>query len=404
MQRPHRFGPWPKPGAPRLLLAGASVRALARSALASIGADAGFPDGILAVDYFGDQDLVSDPRVTPVAIARDLGLPRTTAGLGRALLRLGCDGATWGGLAWAGGLENRPALLRRLGRFTRLLGNEPAAVAAVRNTKSLFAALHGAGLRHPAMPGHDAAPRDGRRWLFKHRRTAGGRGVRAAAPGERRGPGEDLQERLDGVPGSVAFVANGREARLLGATEQLIREPFRYAGNIAAPIETQLPPSERATLERAAAVVTARFGLRGLNGLDYILTPDGPAFLEVNPRFTASMEILEALAGASYFDLHLMALKGRLPPPGPFTLRHPGRTKVDWMGKAILYAEGAVEAPDPGVLEPLGVRDRPHRGERFEAGQPLCTLIVAAPGRDACLAALREREREVRPLFRAAAQ
>jgi len=390
-----------------LLLAGASVRALARSALESLLARSRFPGGILAVDYFGDHDLASNARVTPVAIARDLGLPRTTAGLGRALIRLGSEGATWGGLAWTGGLENRPGLLRRLGRSATLLGNEPAAVAAVRNTKSLFAALHGAGLRHPAMPGHDAAPRDGRRWLFKRRRTAGGRGVRAAAPGEPRGPGEDLQERLDGVPGSVAFIANGREARLLGATEQLIGDPFRYAGNIAAPIQTLIPPSELATLERAAAVVTARFGLRGLNGLDYILTADGPAFLEVNPRFTASMEILETLAGAPFFELHLMALNGWVLPPGPFSLRHRSRTrdpKMDWMGKSILYAEGAVEAPDPGVLEPLGVRDRPHRGERFEAGQPLCTLIVEAPGRDACLAALREREREVRPLFRSVAQ
>jgi len=401
VQRPNRLRLVPSP---RLLLAGASVRALARSALASIGADARFPGGILAIDYFGDHDLTSNPRVTPVAIARDLGLPRTTAGLGRALIRLGSEGATWGGLAWAGGLENRPGLLRRMGRIAPLLGNEPAAVAAVRDTKRLFAALHGAGLRHPAMPGHDAAPRDGRRWLFKHRRTAGGRGVRAAAPGEPRGPGEDLQERLDGVPGSVAFVANGREARVLGVTEQLVDGPFRYAGNIAGPIEA-IPPAELATLERAAAVVTARFGLRGLNGLDYILTPDGPAFLEVNPRFTASMEILEVPAGGPFFDLHLMALKGWLPPPGPFSLRHPSRARdPDWMGKSILYAEGAVEAPDPGALEPLGVRDRPHRGERFEAGQPLCTLIVAAPGRDACLAALREREREVRPLFRAAAQ
>jgi predicted ATP-grasp superfamily ATP-dependent carboligase len=400
----------PGSGAPRLLLAGASVRALARSALAGAAARARFPGGILAVDSFADHDLATDPRVTAVSIARDLGLPRTTAGLGRALIRLGSAGTTWNGLAWTGGLENRPALLRRLARRAPLFGNPPSVVAAVRNAGLLFAALHAAGLRHPELPGLDAAPRDGRRWLFKHRRTAGGRGVREAAPGERRRPGEDLQERLEGVPGSIAFVADGRDARLLGATEQLLdvsasaaatesRNPFRYAGNVAGPFETLLSTATRATLARAAAGVTARFGLRGLNGLDYILTPDGPAFLEVNPRFTASMEILEELAGVSFFDLHLEALDGSLPHPAKTAGGAPRQTSA-WMGKGILYADTAIEAPDPGLLEPLGVRDRPHRGERFDIGQPICTLIVAACGRDACRAALRAREREVRALFR----
>jgi uncharacterized protein len=391
---------------PRLLLAGASVRALARSSLASAARDR-FPGGILAVDYFGDEDLAADPRVTSVGIARDLGLPRTTAGLGRALLRLAATGPAWNALAWAGGLENRPALLRRLARVAPLLGNDPAVVAAVRNTARVFAALDAGRLRHPEIrgfgagpaAGFDAAPRDGRRWLFKQRRRAGGHGVRPAAPGGPRRPDEYLEEFLAGMPGSVAFVADGRQARILGATEQLVRapegeaaHPFRYAGNIAGPIEELFAAGVRATLAHAADVLTARFGLRGLNGLDFILTSGGPAILEVNPRFTASMEILEEIAGVSFFDQHLRALAGSLPPCPA--------ARAAWLGKAILYADDAVEAPAPDLLEVLGVRDRPHRGERFEAGQPLCTLIVCASGREACRAALQAREREVRPLFR----
>jgi len=399
---PERGRPSSSPGpeavrGPRLLLAGASVRALARSALAGTTARARFPGGILAVDYFGDADLEGESRLTPVAIGRDLGLPRTTAGLGRALLRLAAAGATWDALAWAGGLENRPALLRRLSRVCPLLGNEPGAVAAVRNTPLVFAALDEARLRHPEAPGLEAAPRDGRRWLFKRRKRAGGHGVRPAAPGEPRRPGEYLEEFLEGIPGSAAFVADGRQARLLGASEQLVppgapASPFRYAGNIAGPIEEILSPAERAAIERAADVLTGRFGLRGLNGLDYIRTPGGPALLEVNPRFTASMEILEEIACVSFFDLHLQALAGSLPACP--------QAGAAWMGKEILYADAAVEAPAPDALEALGVRDRPHRGERFEAGQPLCTLIVTGSSRAACRSALQARGREVRSLFR----
>jgi predicted ATP-grasp superfamily ATP-dependent carboligase len=223
--------------------------------------------------------------------------------------------------------------------------------------------------------------------------------VRPAAPGEPRRPGEYLEEFLEGVAGSAAFLADGRQARLLGASEQLVprspgspASPFRYAGNIAGPIEELLAPAERAAIARAADVLTGRFGLRGLNGLDYIRTSGGPALLEVNPRFTASMEILEEIACVSFFDLHLQALAGSLPAAGP-------EARALWMGKGILYADDAVEAPSPEALETLGVRDRPHRGERFEAGQPLCTLIVTASTRGACRSALQAREREVRSLF-----
>ena len=393
------------PGAAgRLLLLGASARALARSALASSLARARFPEGVLVLDFFGDADLLAERRAAVFGIARDLGWPRTTAGLGRAVLALAAKGLRWDAFAYAGGLENRPGLLRRLARSARLLGSEPLAVAAVRDPDRLFPCLEAEGILHPptrtrgrrGVPATDA-PRQGR-WVLKRRRGAGGHGVRDAAPGECPRPGEYLQERLDGSPGSIAFVADGREARLLGATLQITGSPllgaagYRYAGNIAGPLDAILNPPARAALERAAARLTARFGLRGLNGLDVILTTGGPAVLEVNPRFTASMEILEELAGVSFFDLHLRSLDGFLPEAS-------SQVPPFFIGKGILYADTPLGAPEPETLEALGVRDRPRRGERFESGQPLCTLIVKGTDARDCLRRIEERARQVRPLF-----
>jgi predicted ATP-grasp superfamily ATP-dependent carboligase len=236
--------------------------------------------------------------------------------------------------------------------------------------------------------------------------------VREARPGERRRPGEFLQARLDGAAGSIAFVAAGGEARLLGATTlldttgpdagiaALAAPPFRYAGNIAGPMDAMLPPEALRLLERAASRITARFELRGLNGIDYVLTDRGPVVLEVNPRFTASMEILEECLGESFIDRHLEALDGARPPGAP-----PASVSAApaWRAKGILYADRALVAPDPDLLVPLGARDRPREGERFEPGRPLCTLVVAGTGASDCRRRLGDRAREARALFLAAA-
>jgi len=261
----------------------------------------------------------------------------------------------------------------------------------------LFPFLEAEGILHPPTSA-GGAPREGR-WIFKRRRGAGGHGVRDAAPGERRRPGEYLQARVEGEPGSIAFVADGSEARMLGATRLLAGSPalgaaeYRYAGNIAGPIDALFGRPARAALQHAAARLTARFGLRGLNGLDFILTDRGPAILECNPRYTASMEILEENAGVSFFDRHLAALDGVL--PGAFPDPPAGR----WIGKGVLYADEAVSAPDPEALEALGARDRPRRGERFLPGQPLCTLIVRGTSDADCRRRLEERACGVRLLF-----
>src|SRR5215510_9823754 len=115
----------PAPGGDRLLLLGASVRALAQLVLASGVARRRFPGGFLAIDFFGDADLRDAGAAAPIemiALARDAGLPRSVTHLGRVTL-----GREWDAFLPAGGLENRPGLLRLLERRGRPLG--PASVA-----------------------------------------------------------------------------------------------------------------------------------------------------------------------------------------------------------------------------------------------------------------------------------
>ena len=310
------------------------------------------------------------------------------ASLGRAALAL-----EWSDVAVAGGLENRPALLRLLARRGRLLGSPPRAIAAVRDPATLFSFLRSAGLPHAPIA-LEAPPRArGQRWLLKRRRSAGGGGVRPAPPGARRRPGEHFQRWIDGRAGSAAFVAWRGGAALLGVSEALGpgempgAPGFRYAGNLVGPSGALLGEAAMRLLERAASLLTRRFGLLGLNGFDFIVDRGVPRLIEVNPRWTASMELYEEESGLNLFDLHLEALAGG----ASNGVRTPAADAPRFLAKGILYATEPVAAPEPSRLEALGARDRPRAGERFLPGQPICTLLAEATDREDCLRVLRSR-------------
>ncbi|HYV85982.1 MAG TPA: ATP-grasp domain-containing protein [Patescibacteria group bacterium] len=392
---------------------GASARALAASAARSAPARRRFPAGLIALDYFGDADLdrpaEGRPPVDVLSISRDLAMPRSTAALGRAALSM-----EWSAAVCAGGLENRPGLLRLLARRGELLGSPARSIAAVRDPATLFAFLQRSGIAHASISRGALTPARGGRWLLKRRRSAGGGGVRAAPAGERRLPGEHFQRWIDGRAGSAAFVASEGGAVLLGVTEALGPDDlpgapaFRYAGSILGPPGAFLGAAAMRDVGRAATLLTARFGLRGLNGFDFIAERGVPRIIEVNPRWTASMELYEERLGLNLFDLHLAACDGRMPATGErgdpdgarLTASALQEKRVPgYLAKGIVYATGPVTAPDPALLEALGARDRPRAGERFLPGQPICTLFASGADRDGCLGALRDRAAAARRLL-----
>ncbi len=363
---------------PRLILLGVSVRALAASVIASRLRARRFPGGVLALDYFGDADLGLRPgpaRCQVLSLRRDFGVRRDVPSLLAAALRL-----PWDACVYAGGLENRPEAIARLQDAGHVLGNNAGVVRAVRDPGRLYAVLREAGLPHPRtlLMGSVRAPRSGR-WIWKGRRSGAGMRVGAAPPGSPRPRGHYLQEFVPGLPASVVFIADGREARLLGGSlmltgfEELGGRGFLYGGSIAGPIDVWLPRGARRVLEAAASVLARRFGLRGINGIDFVLHDGVPHLLEVNPRYTASTELLEERAGRSFFDLHLEALEGRLP-VAPEETR---RGAPPFLGKGIFYADRPVRGGDPRLLAAIGCRDIPAPGEAIEAGEPVCTLVAA---------------------------
>ncbi|WP_169976172.1 ATP-grasp domain-containing protein [Tautonia rosea] len=357
-----------------VLIVGASVRAFAHSAIR-----AGFQP--VAIDLFADWDLRSaceahqvDPSTYPAALE----------GLSSTLPK-----APW---CYTGAIENHPDLIDRIARDRPLWGNPGEIVRRVRDPFSLATAL-----RHASLPAIDVSrnarglPADGS-WLVKRVRSAGGAHIRpfdGHAPEPVEGI-EYLQRRVIGPSGSAVFVGTSAgSARLIGVTRQWIGHDdaaFGYLGSVG---PVRVPRQVRDQLRQIGAVLTGEFGLRGLFGVDFVLR-NGLAWpVEVNPRPTASVEVLEWATGWSAIQDHADAFGAELSAEGHGTCSVRPHTKV---GKLVVFAplEGRVPDairwrggnPRSGRLPRLA--DLPMPGTSFQTGQPVLTLLIAASSAASC--------------------
>ena len=364
----------------RILVLGVSTRAMVESAVRG-------GHEVVAVDFFGDRDQARCAE--SYALQRDLGLPATAEGLSAATRRIAADAVVYGA-----NLENHPEAVGELTPGLRVLGNPAEVVREVRDWALLRRVCLEAGIAHPVtlLRGEEGRARRGR-WLKKRVRSGGGHGI-AAWDGAALDDAHLLQARVDGRAASVAFVADGKEGRIFGLTEQLLGSSalggsgFDWCGNV---LPLEVPGADaasvRARLEHMVSSLTRHFGLMGVNGLDVVIgrDPEGvvrPYLIEVNPRFTGSMELAERAFGVSVFALHLEGSAGRMPrdlavDPAP-----------GCVGKGIVYARRPSGAPDTEAWVSRGLRDVPWSGQQISAGHPVCTVLACGRDREACLAGL----------------
>jgi len=369
----------------RVLLAGVSTRGFAESAVR-----AGYD--VIAVDGFGDLDLRA--CATEVHVVGVGGRFRARAAVA-AVRDVSCEA-----VVYEAGFENHPGAVRALATRRVLWGNPPAVLARARDPRRLARVVGKAGLPAPRVRLTRPAPGAPRGWVVKPFDSGGGDGVAVWRPGRgapmpRR---SYFQERIAGVTGSIVFAADGRRAVPLGLSRVLAGETafgadgFRYCGNIlGASGDPQFPADER-LLDRAtllAESVTRAFGLVGVNGVDFVARRGFPWAIEVNPRYTAAMELVERAYGISMFDVHVRACRHSLP---AFDLAAARRRAPDAVGKAIVYARRPTALGDtrPWLLD-SDVRDISPPGTRFASREPICTIFARGRDATACFAALARR-------------
>jgi predicted ATP-grasp superfamily ATP-dependent carboligase len=334
---------------PAVGVVGASARAAVHS-LARAGYSA------WAVDLFADRDLA---RIAPCVACPMADYPAALPRLAAAFPP--------GPVLYTGGLENHPAVVAELSARRELWGNPPDVLEAVRNPHRLFAALDAAGFAVPSLvPPGSPCPTSGS-WLRKPLRSSAGHGIRFAKPGEPASPAHYFQEFIEGVGMSAVYGGT----TLLGVTEQLVGEPwlharpFHYCGSIG-PVD--IPPD----VFRHRVSALAELGLRGLWNTDFVLRDRQAVPVEVNPRYSASVEVLEHARGAPAFGVWLPS----------------GRSSVAGVvGKAIYFAPrdltfpatGPWDADLAGEFDPWrlpGFADIPAPGSFIDAGQPVLTFFA----------------------------
>jgi uncharacterized protein len=224
------------------------------------------------------------------------------------------------------------------------------------------------------------------RFLVKPRASGGGHGIRWWNPGDAVPAGSYVQPFVDGAPGSIVFVAARGRVVPLGLTRQLVGDGafgasgFRYCGNILTPGRYTDP------VVRAAQDATRAFDLLGVNCVDFISQGDDVVPIEINPRWSASMELVERAFGLSVFATHAAACTaGDLPSLDLASQGGAGGV----LGKAIVFARHDVACADTHAwLTDATVRDVPHPGEHIPAGRPVCTVLATGSNADACYANL----------------
>jgi predicted ATP-grasp superfamily ATP-dependent carboligase len=348
-----------------LVIAGASTRAAAFSALA-----AGFEP--LCLDLFADVDLHARCRVLRLD-----DYPQELAAMAGSL-----PPAPW---MYTGALENYPGVIDAISHTRPLWGNPSAVVRQARDPRRLAAALHGSSWRFPTWQRAAPLGKPGS-WLVKADRSAGGAQVKrwdGSGQAKDRRRGWYYQQHVDGLPCSAVYVAAGGTAQWLGASQQLIgtawsgASGFRYAGSLG---PLPLEPDDHASLAELGERLARSFGLVGLFGVDLVIGDERRWVIEVNPRYTASMEVLERSGRFSMVACHATACRDDLLPPEP-------HFSNAFHGKAILFARRDVAVTHDFVSQALAanqqlalpaVADIPQPESLLKAGWPVMTLLTQA--------------------------
>jgi predicted ATP-grasp superfamily ATP-dependent carboligase len=378
----------------RVVIVGVSTRAAAESA-----ARAGF--AVTAIDAFADLD--QHPEVRALSLSRDFGLRFSASSAARVAATIEADA-----IAYLSPFENHRRALQIMSGSRALWGNSPATLRRVRDPIVLADTLRRHGVAVPEVrcgPPRGplrSAPHANDGWLVKPRASGGGRGVRPWRTGSVVPRRSVLQQQIDGTPGSIVFVAAQGKVVPIGFSRQLIGRTefgasgYRYCGSIMSSADD--PQFEREarlveTVRAMTGVVADEFNLIGVNGIDFIARDGVPFPIEVNPRWSSSMELLERAHGFSVFDAHVTACtRAELP---SFDLWG-ARKRNGATGKAIVFARRDVVIGNTQAwLDRPDIRDVPRTGDRLRAGDPACTVFAEAPDAASCEAALVARAAHV---------
>lgn len=296
---------------------------------------------------------------------------------------------------YGAGFENHPEIVEKFEEIAIVLGNDSKTIKKVREWHAFSKSLKKRGILSPEtklLPLEDAREfvSSNKGWIIKPVKTGGGHSIYDSRTLDVIKEDKELedkvlvQEYISGKPVS-STIAVSEESVCIGSAQQLVGAHFnkyRYAGSIA-PLDAGAE-----LLEELSCEIGEIFKLKGVNGIDFILS-DEPYVLEVNPRLTGSMEVIEKAYKLNVLDLHVKACLGE-------KLKIKKTRPRIFYGKKIIYAERDIKFK---IKAPNFVKDIPHFNEPIKANSPICTVSGAERTARACRKDLITKEEQIRALL-----
>lgn len=174
------------------------------------------------------------------------------------------------------------------------------------------------------------------------------------------------QEVIGGLPCSVSCIAAAGKAKAIAANLQYLRggsdeKAYGFAG-----AATPLAAERKDELMREAERIASLSGCTGSIGIDFILAEEGTYAIEINPRFQATLDIIEMSTGFSIFEAHINACKGLLP---EFT---PKAKKT--VARRIIFADRDIKVLDDLKKFYPRVADIPWKNDEIKEGGAIISV------------------------------
>jgi len=307
------------------------------------------------------------------------------------------------GFVYGSGFEAQPELLQKVAALIPVIGNSSATLAAVKDLSVFFAVMQKLNIKHPETFEQLPADVDSSLYLHKFSGGSGGVHIKPAASLQNHWLEQHyFQRRLEGLPVSLLFIANGAEVEVVGFNEQWVSAsahvPFRYGGAVG---HAALSVAVQQQLLDAARQLTIAFDLLGLNSLDAIVHKTSAGVeqvyvLEINPRLSATVDLYSN--DGVLFERHVQAcVRRQLNSASPLQDKHEAGSKAH----AIVYADIDITL-NTKMVWPDWVTDTSIQLDeplKIVAGTPVCSVLAYADNADAAKKEVLARVQQIKNLL-----
>ncbi len=262
---------------------------------------------------------------------------------------------------YGSGFEGFPQSLAMLMQNFSVAGNPLSSFNKILDKRYFFSCLAQWGMAYPSV---DFSKNRSVTGLIKSISSVGGEGVTVA---DTPLPADHYwQERIDGLPLSVMFLAHSGQTKCIGFNLQWT-EPgsYMFSGIMN---QCELPNSEIQRIKHWLTLLVQGFQLHGLNSLDFIWDGQRSYLLEINARPPASLALYDDDFDKGLLAEHLNPSIGRM----DSTLTISGIKAYQ-----IVYAEQDLIIPEHFDW-PDWTADQPAAGSVIHCGNPVCSMIAEA--------------------------